>query len=102
MAGWYGGKWYGGQWYAGTWYRAVVVPAPTPAETPASPAGLQERSGREGGFLVPPGFPLPVFGKFSKEVSDPWFGRQNPYGLTEDEKEKRELEELVELMEILD
>lgn len=95
---WYGGKYYRGQYYAGSWYQGIHVPTPTP--TPPKPSvGLQEKEGDLGGFLVPPG--MSVFGRFSKEVSDPWFGRQNPYSPTEAEAAAIEEMELAELLEIL-
>lgn len=84
----------------------AATPAPTPPAqtTPNSLLGLQERTGPVGAYLVPPGFALPVFGRFSKETSNPWFDRQNPYAFTEEEKrhhDEAEIMELAELLEIL-
>lgn len=78
----------------------VTPPVPTPETSPEA-LGLLERSGREGGFLVPPMFVLPVIGgRFSKELSDPW--EANPYEVVGPERERLEIEELCEVLDLID
>lgn len=100
MTGYFGSNFFGSSYWASYYWRAQTVTPPVPDSTPDSnDIGLLERSGREGGFLVPPG--MAVFGRFSKEVSNPWQDRRTPYALTKDEREKREIEELIEILDLL-